>query len=86
MTRRPVLPAPFVPVAPVIGIAQRHDHEVRGARVDVVGAPRADVGLTRLERVDEADVERVVVRAAYRGNAAHSTSSATTTKAATTRT
>lgn len=81
-----VLPTTLVPVAPLVWGVEWDNDEVRGARVDVVRAAGAHIGLARLERVDESDVERVVVRVAYRGNAAHNTSSATTTNAATTST
>lgn len=81
-----MLPTTLVPVATVLGGVERDNYEVAGTGVDVMRATRADVGLAGLERVDEADVECVVVGLAYRGNAAHSTSSATTTNAAITST
>ena len=46
-------------MAAVLGGHPGHHDHVPGARGDLVVAPGAPVGLHRLERVDEADFERV---------------------------
>ena len=50
-----------MPVAAVFRDIERHHHEVRYANVDFLETPGAEVGLTRLERVDEGDFEVLVV-------------------------
>jgi len=65
-------------VAPVLRNVERHHHEVRHAYVDLFQAPGAEVGLARLERVDERDFEVLVVVVAYRRFAAHASSSTQT--------
>ena len=54
---------------------------MRDADADVLIATGAEVRLARLERVDESDLEVVLVGVAH-PNAAHSTSAMTTTNAA----
>jgi hypothetical protein len=68
-------------VTPVLRHLDRNDDEVGDADADLLMAARAEVRLARLERVDERNLEVVVVR--YPRNA-HSSSTATTTNAAST--
>jgi hypothetical protein len=49
-------------VAPVLRDVEGHDDEVGEAHGDLLIAPGAQVGLARLERVDERNLEVVVVR------------------------
>jgi hypothetical protein len=71
-----------MPVTPEIGRVGRHDHEMAGARPDLLEAPRAQVGLLGLKGMDQADLQRP----AQRGINAHSRITAITTKAAMTMT
>jgi hypothetical protein len=71
-----------VPVPTVLGHVERNDDEVADADGNVLQATGAQVGLARLERMDERDLEVVVLVVAAQPSAAHSTSNATTTKAA----
>jgi len=56
-----VLPARLVPVASVLGHLDGHDDEVRDADADLLMAARAQVGLARLEGMDERNLQVVVV-------------------------
>lgn len=49
-----------MPVPAELGFALREHHNVPGAHVDLLLAPRADVAFQRLERVDTADLHRFV--------------------------
>jgi hypothetical protein len=49
-------------VPPVFGDLDRHYDEVGESHGDLLVAPRAEVGLERLERVDERNLEVVAVR------------------------
>ncbi len=76
-------------MAPVLGHVEGDDDEVREADGDLVQASRAQVGLSRLERMDERNLQAVVglaVSGVLYPSAAHNTSSITTTNAATTST
>jgi hypothetical protein len=68
-------------VAPVLGNLEGHDDEVAEPDGDLLRAAGAEIGLARLEGVDERDFEVLVRRAVY-PSAAHSTRRMTTTKAA----
>src|ERR1051325_4883993 len=57
------VPARAVPVAAVFGNLDGHDDEVGDADGDLLVASRAQVGLARLERMDERDFEVVAVHA-----------------------
>jgi hypothetical protein len=70
-----------MPVAPVLGDLERHDDEVGEADGDLLVAARAEIGLARLEGMDERNLEVVVVRYPRR---AHSRSKTHTAKAAAT--
>lgn len=66
---------------PGLGNVERHDYEVRHAYTDLLEASRTEILLARLEGVDEGDFE-ILVRLVAQPNAAHSTSTMTTTNAA----
>lgn len=67
-------------MAPVLGHLEGHHDEVSDAHADLLQAARAQVGLARLERVDERNLEVVLVRHPI---SAHNTSTRHTTTAAT---
>ena len=75
-----------MPVAAVLGDLDRHHHEVAEADWDVLQAPRAEVFLARLKRVDERDLEVFVAVLVHLGIAAHSTNRIITSTAAATST
>src|SRR5262249_52893243 len=83
------LPAPGVPVPPLLWRAARHHHLVTEAGRDLVIAARAAIRLHGLVRLHVLDLDVVVlglppVRRVCQPNTAHSTSAAITTNAAAT--
>jgi hypothetical protein len=68
-------------VAPVLRHVERHHDEVGQAHGNLLVAPRTEVGLARLEGMDESNLEVVVVRYP---RSAHNSSRMQTTKAAAT--
>jgi len=69
-------------VAAQVGIERRDHHQVPGAGRDLLLTPGAEIGLGRLERVDQADLDRSV----QRGISAHTRRRAITANAAATMT
>src|SRR5437868_203961 len=67
----PELPARLVPVPAQVGGVEGDDDQMAGADGDLLVAPRADVGLQRLERMDQPDLE-VALR--LHANSAHASS------------
>jgi hypothetical protein len=75
-------PAGTVPVPAEVGGIQRHHHHMTDAGTYLLQAAGAQVGLARLEGVNEPDLERP----AQRGIRAHSRMTAITAKATATMT
>jgi hypothetical protein len=71
-----------VPVAAEVGGVEGHHHHVADAHADLLVAARAEIGLAGLVGLDRPDLDLVV----QRGIDAHSNSTATTRKAAATKT
>jgi hypothetical protein len=67
-------------VAPVLGDVERHHDEVGDPHRDLLMTAGAQVGLARLERVDERDLEVVVLyaRVAHKTRRTHTTTAAIT--------
>jgi hypothetical protein len=67
-------------VPTVLGFVEGHHHEMGQADGDVLEAARAQIGLACLERVDERDLEVVVLyaRVAHKTRRMHTTTAAIT--------
>ena len=76
-----VLPAPVVPVPPIVGVRGRNGDDMAHAFGDVLLAAGAEVQLGRLVRLDAPDLHLIVGVAPHQPRKAQANSSAHTTTA-----